>query len=139
MKKLTRTQLRESIFLILFRVDFFREEEIGYQIKDFFFNEDGFSEEEKQYVADKVMAVLSRLSEIDSVLDEISVGWKVKRMTKVDLTALRLAYYEIKYDDSVPVSVAINEAVELAKNYGTDNSGSFVNGILAKVAADADK
>lgn len=133
-KKLRRTELREAAFLILFRVDFYPPEELEAQVKDFFEGEDAFSEEERQMVADKVMAVARMADEIDAALDEVSVGWKTKRMTKVDLTILRLAYYEMKYDDDVPVSSAINEAVELAKNYGTESSSSFVNGILAKVA-----
>ena len=68
------------------------------------------------------------------MLDEQAKGWNTGRMSKVDLTILRLAVYEIKYDDSVPVSVAINEAVELAKKFGQDASSGFVNGILAKFA-----
>ena len=138
-KKLTRSELREAAFLILFRIDFYPPEEIETQIRDFFDGEDGFSEDEKQQIATKVLAVAKMSDEIDKVLDEISVGWKTKRMTKVDLTILRLAYYEIKYDDTVPVKAAINEAVELAKSYGTENSSSFVNGILAKVAKDEPK
>ena len=85
------------------------------------------------------MDICEKLDEIDENLDRISVGWKVKRMNHADLTALRLAYYEIMFDDTVPNPAAINDAVELAKNYGTDNSGSFVNGILAKVVKNAGK
>ena len=103
------------------------------QIKDFFEGEDAFTEEEKQAVANKVLAICELSDEIDDLLNRISVGWKVKRMSRVDLTILRLACYEIQYDDNVPVSTAINEAVELAKSYGEENSPSFVNGILAKV------
>lgn len=62
------------------------------------------------------------------------VGWSVGRIGKIELTILRLAVYEIKFDDSVPTSVAIDEAVELAKKYGQDGAGSFVNGVLAKFA-----
>lgn len=129
-----RTELREATFLILFRMDFYPKEEMEEQVKDFFEGEDGFTEAERQYIGDKVISIAEKLDEIDQVLDEYSIGWKVKRMSKVDLTILRLAYYEIKYDDKVPVSTAINEAVELAKNYGEENSASFVNGILAKAA-----
>ena len=129
-----RTELREATFLILFRMDFYPKEDMEEQIKDFFEGEDGFTEAERQYIGDKVISIAEKLDEIDQVLDEYSIGWKVKRMSKVDLTILRLAYYEIKYDEKVPVSTAINEAVELAKNYGEENSASFVNGILAKAA-----
>ncbi len=103
------------------------------QIKDFFSGEDAFTDEEKQSVGNKVLAVTQLVDEIDEALNAVSVGWKVKRMSRVDLTILRLAYYEIKYDDKVPVPTAINEAVELAKSYGEESSPSFVNGILAKV------
>ena len=61
-------------------------------------------------------------------------GWKTSRMGKVDLTIIRLAVYELKYEEDIPTGVAINEAVELAKKYGTDTSSSFVNGVLAKLA-----
>ena len=140
MSRITRrSELRETVFLILFSADYHEYDEMPGQIKDFLADEDEFTEEEKQYIAKKVLSVCEKKDYIDSKLNEISIGWKVKRMTQADRTALRLAYYEINYDDTVPVPTAINEAVELAKNYGTDNSGSFVNGILAKVAENADK
>ena len=72
--------------------------------------------------------------EIDSLLNENAKGWKTSRMNKVDLTILRLAVYEMKWDEDIPDGVAINEAVELAKRFGGENSGSFVNGILGKLA-----
>ena len=72
--------------------------------------------------------------EIDALIDAHTTGWKTTRMAKVDLTILRLAVYEMKWDEDVPVSVAINEAVELAKRFGGDESPSFVNGVLARIA-----
>ena len=135
MIKITRrSELREATFLILFRADYYTPDEMPEQIKSFFVDEDEFSEAEMLYITEKVLNVCNKMELIDAKLDELSVGWKVKRMTQADRTALRLAYYEMNYDDTVPVSTAINEAVELAKNYGTDNSGSFVNGVLAKAA-----
>ena len=129
-----RTELREAAFLILFRLDFYPKEDMEAQVKDFFEGEDSFSEKERRTIADKVMGVVAKQEELDAELEKYSIGWKVKRMSKVDLTILRLACYEMKYDDKVPVSTAINEAVELAKNYGEEHSPSFINGILAKVA-----
>ena len=79
--------------------------------------------------------ILEHLDEIDQILNEYSRGWKTTRMNRVDLTALRLAVYEMKMDEEVPVGVAINEAVELAKLFGGEDSGSFVNGILGKIAS----
>lgn len=134
MYKVTRrSELREAAFIILFRADYFTAEEMRGQIRDFFEDEDEFQDAEKEYIACKVLNVCEKLEPIDELLDSISVGWKVRRMNRADLTALRLASYEILFDPSVPNAAAINDAVELAKNYGTDNSGSFVNGILAKV------
>lgn len=128
-----RTELREATFLLLFRCDYYNEKELEEQIDMFFFGEDAFSDAEKEYITKKTKAVAEKKEEIDKAIDGVTVGWKTKRMSRVDLTLLRLAYYEALYDDSVPVSTAIDEAVELAKNYGTDNSRSFVNGILAKL------
>ena len=128
-----RSELREAAFLLLFRLDFYERCDLPEQIKDFFDGEDAFSDDEKHAVANKVLSIAELVDEIDALLNHVSVGWKVKRMSRVDLTILRLACYEIQYDENVPVSTAINEAVELAKSYGEENSPSFVNGILAKV------
>ncbi|MBQ9031713.1 MAG: transcription antitermination factor NusB [Parasporobacterium sp.] len=134
MKITRKTELREAAFIILFRADYYDLAEMPGQIKSFFADEEEFNDREKQFVSERVLNVCEKIPEIDEALDRISVGWKVRRMNHADLTALRLAYYEIMYDEKVPLGAAINDAVELAKNYGTDNSGSFVNGILAKVA-----
>ena len=72
--------------------------------------------------------------EIDALLDETSEGWRTGRMSKVDLNLLRLAVYEIRFDEDIPTGVAISEAVELAKQFGGEESSSFVNGILGHIA-----
>ena len=74
---------------------------------------------------DKFRLIMGKLGEIDGLLNEKSSGWKTTRMSKVDLTILRLAVYEIRFDEDVPTGVAINEAVELAKRFGQDESASF--------------
>ena len=81
----------------------------------------------------EVEKITAKLPELDARIDSAAEGWKTDRMTKTDLTAIRLALYEIEYDETVPDRVAINEAVELAKKYGGDESGSFVNGVLARL------
>ena len=68
------------------------------------------------------------------MLNEAAEGWKVSRMGKVELSIMRLAAYEIRYDEDVPESVAINEAVEMAKTFGGDDSPAFINGVLGKLA-----
>ena len=77
-------------------------------------------------------SVSDMIPELDEALFAKAEGWNKNRMGKVELTIFRLAIYEILKDETVPAGVAINEAVELAKKYGQDNSGSFVNGVLAK-------
>ena len=95
--------------------------------------DDSKNSEEVTYMKDKLVKILEKQEEIDSQLSEASSGWKITRMSKIDLNILRLAVYEIKYDEEIPDKVAIDEAVELAKAYGGDNSSAFVNGVLAKI------
>jgi N utilization substance protein B len=91
-------------------------------------------EKDETYVCDRVFKVIEKLDEIDKDIDEAAEGWTVSRMSKIDLTIMRLAYYEMCFDETVPLQVAINEAVEIAKLYGGDNSPSFINGVLGKLA-----
>ena len=114
--------------------EFNSEEELSEQLSLYFDTLEELSEKDLEYMSQKYRHVLEKLDEIDVLLNETSKGWKTKRMSRVDLTALRLAVYELKYDQDVPTGVAINEAVELAKRFGGDTSGSFVNGILGKIA-----
>ena len=92
------------------------------------------SEEERGYMRKKVKDIAAHEEEIDAMINEHTTGWKTGRMNKVDLSVLRLAVYEMKWDDEVPVKVAINEAVELAKNFSGDEGPAFVNGVLGKLA-----
>ncbi|MBD5466895.1 MAG: transcription antitermination factor NusB [Lachnospiraceae bacterium] len=132
---MSRRELRERIFLLLFRVEFNRMEDMPEQIQLFFSQEESEStEEEKRYISGKYGNIAAKLPEIDALINERAKGWSVERMGKVDITIIRLAVYEICYDDDIPTGVAINEAVELAKKFGQDESAGFVNGVLAKFA-----
>ncbi len=131
---MSRRELREQIFKLLFRVEFNSMEDMAEQERLFFEDEDAAKEEDAVYISDKYHKISEKLSEIDSQLNEKAQGWNTDRMNKVDLTILRLAVYEICYDEDVPTGVAINEAVELAKKFGQDASFGFVNGVLAKFA-----
>ena len=82
----------------------------------------------------KAKAVAEKVREIDDLINGNTTGWKTTRMNKVDLSILRLAVYEMKYDDDVPVKVAINEAVELAKRFSGDEGPAFINGVLGRLA-----
>ena len=122
-----RTEQREHIFKLIFGADFNEEAEQGTQIE-------GATEKDMQYISEKAQKVVEKIDEIDAMINEHTTGWKTGRMNKVDLTILRLAVHEMKWDEDVPTGVAINEAVNLAKKYSSEDGASFVNGVLAKLA-----
>ena len=140
---MTRRQIREHIFKMLFDLDFYGNEEAEQQMELYFEqvpDEEIESlpmfagEEDRQYMIDKVRAIEEKIGQIDEAINGVAKGWRTARMARADLSILRLAVYEICYDEEIPAGVAINEAVELAKKYGNDASPAFINGILAKLA-----
>ncbi|MCD7735861.1 MAG: transcription antitermination factor NusB [Lachnospiraceae bacterium] len=138
-----RSEIRENVFRLVFCGDFHSREELPVQV-DRYFEEvalpdeeigfSKFSEEEQAFIADRFDQVKERVPELDTKINEVAKGWKTDRMGKAELAILRLAVYEMLYDEAIPVKVAINEAVELAKKYGGEDASAFVNGILAKLA-----
>ena len=142
---MTRRQIREEIFKIIFQAVFHAQEDLPEQV-DLFLQDESEPEketeefpvksdkelEQEKYIADKSSDIFAHVEEIDAIIDEAVEGWKTSRMAKVDLSLIRLAVYEIRYE-KLPKGVAINEAVELAKTYGTDQSAGFVNGVLARI------
>ena len=128
-----RRELREHIFELLFRVEFNNQEEMSEQTQLFFEDIEELEEKDKSYMEAKFAKIVELLPKIDKLIDETAKGWKVSRLGKVDLPILRLAVYEMKFDEDVPVGVAINEAVELSKQYGGDESPAFINGIIGKL------
>lgn len=130
---MTRTIIREHIFKILFRAEFYEQSDFEEQVRLYLEENKDISEKDSEYIYSKVNAVFNMVSQIDEEIDNVSEGWPTTRIGKAELSILRLALYEIKYDDEIPVNVAINEAVELAKKYGADSAPSFVNGVLAKL------
>lgn len=134
MKPMGRHELRELIFKLLFRAEFFQGGELQEQVKLFFEDEEllDISEKDRNYITEKFFRVAEKLPGIDALLNEKTKGWQTARMGKVELTLLRLGVYEILYDEDIPAGVAINEAVDLAKEFGQEASGGFVNAVLAK-------
>jgi N utilization substance protein B len=130
---MSRSELREHIFKLLFGVEFNDEKSRQEQVDLHFDINEVTSEKDMDYIRSKYSKILENLSEIDDKINATAVGWKTKRMNKVDLSILRLAFYEVLMDEDVPTGVAINEAVELAKKYSSDEGPSFVNGVLAKL------
>ena len=142
---MNRSERREQVFRILFRCDFFPEKEYEEQAGYYFAPEENVTPdddddtplpdgEDAAQILEKCRAIWAKRGEIDEMINARAVGWTTERMGKVDVAILRLAVYEILFDEEVPTGVAINEAVELAKKYGQDESSSFINGVLAKFA-----
>ena len=146
---MTRRELREHCFKMLFCADFYQAEEKEEQLKQYFQapEEDETSPEgvneilhrvelieaDEEVLLKRAEGIMVKVPELDEKIDEVAKGWKTRRMGKVELAILRLAVYEMKYDEEVPEKVAINEAVELAKKFGGSDAPAFVNGILAKL------
>ncbi len=131
---MTRREIREHLFIMLFRVDFHNQEELAEQVFSYLEEMQKASQKVKTEINDKFYAVIDHIEEIDAQIEEKSQGWDLKRLAKADVTILRLAVYELLFDSNVPTGVAINEAVELSKQYGTEKSTAFINGVLASVA-----
>ncbi|MEE1313490.1 MAG: transcription antitermination factor NusB [Lachnospiraceae bacterium] len=128
-----RSELREHIFRMIFQVEFLEEAERKEQIGLYLDALKDASNRERTYMQSKTSRIFDMMDEIDDTISEISTGWKLNRLGKAELAILRLAVYEILHDEDIPNGVAINEAVELAKKYGSEQSPKFVNGVLAKL------
>ena len=132
---MTRREIRETIFKLMYMNGFFEGEDFETQVGLFFENEgDKYTAEDSTYIRSKLAEILEKETEMDEMIDDASEGWKVSRMNRVDLCILRLALYEMLYDEEIPYRVAINEAIELAKTFGGDESPSFINGILGNIS-----
>ena len=141
---MTRSLVREHLFKLLFRIEFNDPADMPEQLRLFF--EDGIADEDlastgadipekdRKYIEDKYERIVALLPEIDEKIDNAAKGWSISRIGKVELSVLRLAVYELLYDEDIPVGVAIDEAVELSKKFGQESSAPFVNGILATLA-----
>ncbi len=127
---LTRKAAREQAFILIFEKQSNNEtiEEIlntAAEVMNF---------EVDDYVTGVFSGVYSNIDSIDKIISENSNGWKINRISRVALSLLRLAIYEILYIDDIPISVSANEAVELCKKYATTDDSSFINGILGTVS-----
>ncbi|MCH5267754.1 MAG: transcription antitermination factor NusB [Lachnospiraceae bacterium] len=130
---MTRKQMRDQLYRMLFQLDFHQSDELKEQVSLFLEDLTDISDADKAELQAKFEGAAEKVEQLDALIDEKSSGWSVKRLAKADLTVLRLALYEILYDEKVPDGVALNEAVELAKKYGEDKSSRFVNGVLASI------
>ena len=127
--KLTRTQAREKIMIILYQIDFYKKENISYDLEEVFKEN---LEIDNKYVRDIVNGVLENIDNIDKIINKYIENWNVNRLGKTDKAILRLGTYELLYFDN-PDVVAINEAVELAKKYSDDKVVKLINAVLDKI------
>lgn len=139
---MSRRLAREAAIKFLFSIDFNKDENLEEMLGDFFETarerkndeyQEEIGENDIKYAEEVIKGTVDKLQPIDKLIQDNITGWTKDRIVKVDLAVLRLALYEILYRDDIPDSVAINEAIELAKKYSTDESGSFVNGVLGKI------
>lgn len=148
---MTRRELREHTFLLLFREEFHAPWEMEEQLSFYFDGMDPTPDggggkkyrmpiapqgEDAELTKKRYQDVISHKEEIDAQLSSSISGWKLGRVGKVELAILRLAVYEMRYDEEIPEKVAMNEAVELAKKFGAEQASGFVNGVLAKLATE---
>jgi N utilization substance protein B len=127
---MTRHESRELAFILLFEKTFTDE-----SVEDLLQNAaDARDEAADDFACRLAKGAEAHLEELDEVLDAASYKWSKSRMSRVALSVMRLALYEMRYEDDIPVSVSINEAVELAKTYGGEEDASFINGVLGGIA-----
>ena len=134
-----RSEMREQVFKQLFLMDFYDREEFGEQCRLYLASQEEMGEEDLEKLCARAQAIAEKTEELDEKINEVSVGWKTSRMNRTDLAILRLAAYEILFDEDIPDKVAVNEAVELAKQYGEDESYSFINGVLGQIITNKEK
>ena len=132
---MSRRKARDTAFKCVYQIQF----DLGMDIKDLITSNieaDLNNEEECKYINEVVIGIKENIESIDNVILSKLKGWTIARIAKIDLAILRLAIYEIIYVKALSNKVSANEAVELAKTYGDDNSAKFINGIIASVIAE---
>jgi len=139
---MSRRTARKHAFFLIFQFEFHNEFDCERQTELYLANNENIPEEhdkpvissdDLKFINTEINGTYGNLTKIDSVISENLSGWEIDRINKIDLAILRLAVYEMVFEEKIPLNVSINEAVELAKAYGTDDSYQFVNGVLASV------
>ena len=130
---MTRSEIREAAFKLIYSLEIQKVEDLEEAIELYIESNDITNKSEIEYIRDAVLGIEKNKDEIEKKIKEhLKSDWKIERISKMDLSILKLAIYEIKYKE-LPFKVVINEAVELSKKYGEDSSKNFVNGILASI------
>lgn len=123
-----RKRARESTMKLLYQMEM--NFDYSKEMMELFFENNNFSQSEKEYIDDAITTIVENLHYLDKNIKEHTERWNIHRLAKIDLCTLRIAIYEILYRDDIPVEVSINEAIEIAKKYSTDESARFINGVL---------
>lgn len=130
---MNRSAIRENAFKLIYSLEIQKEQNIEEQIELFIEANEINDKEAQKYIKDVIMGIRENEEMILKDIEKnLKAEWKINRISKIDLSVLKLAIYEIKCNE-IPYKVAINEAVELAKKYGEDKSKNFVNGVLASI------
>lgn len=130
---MNRTEIREQAFKLIYSLEIQKKEDLEEAIELYIESNEVTDKNAIEYIKDAIFGIEKNKEEIISSIEKnLKKDWKIDRISKIDLSILKLAIYEIKHTE-VPYKVVINEAVELAKKYGEDNSRNFVNGVLASI------
>ena len=128
-----RSAIRELTFRLIYSLEIQKVEDLEEQIELYIQCNDIEDDDAKEYIKDAILGIKENNTEIQGLIEKnLKADWKIDRISKIDLSLLKLAIYEIKYKQ-IPYKVAINESLELAKKYGEETSKNFINGILASV------
>lgn len=132
---MSRRIARKHIFNIIFQTEFYNDEDINDIIDNYDENIKESNDADKEFIKNELKGIIDNKKEIDNIINKYAVGWSIERIAKVDIAILRLAVYEIVFSNDIPQKVSVNEAVELAKEFSSDKSPAFINGILGKIVS----
>lgn len=136
---MSRRTARKHIFNVIFQSEFNQEIELKESLAMYREEFEDYEQGDENFIETELKGILEHKSEIDDAINNYAEGWSVERIAKVDIAILRLAVYEILFAEDIPNRVAVNEAVELAKEFSSDKSPSFINGILGKVVSNSEE
>lgn len=125
---MSRKVAREETMKILFQMEI--NKDYSDDSMNTYIVEHEFTDDETQYINHAVGTITNNLGKINAIIGKHIKGWKIYRLAKVDLSVLRIAIYELKFREDIPIEVCINEAIEICKKYSTEESAKFVNGVL---------
>lgn len=135
---MSRRNARKHIFNLVFQTEFNVETDIKETIETYTEEYEDFQKGESDFVSREYRGILANIESIDSYIDKYAIGWSVQRLAKTDLAILRMGVYEIIFDDEIPDAVAVNEAVELAKEFSGNKAPAFINAVLSKIVKSKD-